>query len=366
MWDLLCGRGSHFDPKPLFLSGIELLVRDPDKDGKSNWKNAAMWKHGKLLLQQNPWDRIDVEQRPLKPMLNLVVTRYSPWVMTNDKDVQRGELCPARSRPCKEFQKNSSDETRTVCVYGAAVELLSLIEEKIGVRFKLYFVRDGKFGGYNRKTGQWNGMMRELVEGKADTALGLAMGEQRSRAVDFSEPCFRVSLSMLTSSHPVNDADFHNGPGDNVMSFLGPFYWDVWLSLIAAANLFIFGFWITEKMSPPYRSRLRFSLTDVILYVWGIVFGRDVGAQARPRSFGGRLMTTLFSVASLMVVAAYSANLAAYLIKYSDWVPVDSFEDPRVSSKRYWHNLTGDRSRGSIPFAPKSKNYILPSFKREM
>lgn len=329
----MCGRNRDFNPKPLILSGLELLKTVREKDGVIRWSKVGRWKNGKLNIKQIPWSNADIGDHPIKPVLKLAVANYSPWVMTNE--AHEGGECKGNSRPCSKYPNSSASESHTICVYGAAIELLSLIEEKLGIKLELYYVRDGKFGGYNRKTGEWNGMMRDLLERKADMGLGLTIVEKRSKVIDFSEPSFRVGLYMLTRSHL---AHTHSGAHvENVMSFLGPFHRDVWIALIAAANIFIFVFWLTEKLSPHGRTAKASSQTDasfrffdVILYVWGIVFGRDVGVEARPQSFSARVMTTLFSMVALMTVAAYSANLAAYLIKTNDWVPVNGLDDPRV------------------------------------
>ena len=47
---------------------------------------------------------------------------------------------------------------------GFCVDLLNEIAERLGFSFTLYPVKNNKYGAYNKETGQWNGMILELLE----------------------------------------------------------------------------------------------------------------------------------------------------------------------------------------------------------
>lgn len=48
---------------------------------------------------------------------------------------------------------------------GYVADLAALLAKRIGFEYKLVLVPDNKYGRKNKKTGKWDGIMRELVEG---------------------------------------------------------------------------------------------------------------------------------------------------------------------------------------------------------
>ena len=47
---------------------------------------------------------------------------------------------------------------------GYAVDLLEMIAEKLNVSYRIHIVGDGKYGNRDKITGEWNGMIRELID----------------------------------------------------------------------------------------------------------------------------------------------------------------------------------------------------------
>lgn len=47
---------------------------------------------------------------------------------------------------------------------GFSIELLKKIAEKVHFKYVLEVVQDGKYGVYNEETGEWNGVMKQLIE----------------------------------------------------------------------------------------------------------------------------------------------------------------------------------------------------------
>lgn len=48
---------------------------------------------------------------------------------------------------------------------------------------------DGRYGSYNKQTKEWDGMMKELLDQKADLAIAdLTITYDREQAVDFTTP----------------------------------------------------------------------------------------------------------------------------------------------------------------------------------
>ena len=64
--------------------------------------------------------------------------------------------------------------------------------------FTLKWVDDGAYGFMNKETGEWNGLMGELLAQKADLAIAdLTITYEREQAVDFSMPFMNLGISIL-------------------------------------------------------------------------------------------------------------------------------------------------------------------------
>ena len=61
-------------------------------------------------------------------------------------------------------RKDSFNLTGNMVFEGFCIDLLAMIAEQLGFHYKLYLVPDGKFGAKSIKTGEWNGMVRELMD----------------------------------------------------------------------------------------------------------------------------------------------------------------------------------------------------------
>lgn len=47
---------------------------------------------------------------------------------------------------------------------GFCIDLLKAIANNLGFQYELYLVPDGKFGAENTTSGEWNGLVREIID----------------------------------------------------------------------------------------------------------------------------------------------------------------------------------------------------------
>lgn len=57
------------------------------------------------------------------------------------------------------YSNNSNDELEGFCI-----DLLKAIAEMLNFQYELYLVPDGKYGAENTTTGEWNGLVREIID----------------------------------------------------------------------------------------------------------------------------------------------------------------------------------------------------------
>lgn len=98
---------------------------------------------------------------------------------------------------------------------GYAIDLIHEISMILGFNFTFRLVPDGRYGSLNKMTGEWDGMVRELLEQRADLAIGdLTITYEREQVVDFTMPFMNLGISVLYRK-PIKQPP-------NLFSFLSP------------------------------------------------------------------------------------------------------------------------------------------------
>lgn len=88
------------------------------------------------------------------------------------------------------MRKDSSEKlTGNAQFEGYSVDLIYEISRILGFNYTFRLVPDGRYGSYNKQTKEWDGMMKELLDQKADLAIAdLTITYDREQAVDFTMP----------------------------------------------------------------------------------------------------------------------------------------------------------------------------------
>lgn len=62
-------------------------------------------------------------------------------------------------------RNHSNDGFEEGAVYeGFCIDLLRLVARHVGFEYRLALVPDGKYGVLDPKTGEWNGIVRQLID----------------------------------------------------------------------------------------------------------------------------------------------------------------------------------------------------------
>ena len=79
-----------------------------------------------------------------------------------------GDLCRVMKTAVKICKDMSPNVTPTMfCCYGASLDFLSFLQKDLNFEAYIYFTPDGKYGVYNSSAGEWNGIVQELISGRA-------------------------------------------------------------------------------------------------------------------------------------------------------------------------------------------------------
>ena len=66
-------------------------------------------------------------------------------------------------------------------------------------------------------------------------------------------------------------------------------------------------------------------------YVWGVAFGKDIGAEKTPHSSSAQCVSTFYALFALIVVNTYCANLMAFLVQENFELPINGIRDAKVT-----------------------------------
>lgn len=130
-----------------------------------------------------------------------------------------------------EYKKYEGNDRFT----GYGVDLLKEIARVIetdknfnsSFNYKLRIVSDSKYGSQNPVTGEWDGMIGELIRKEADLALAdLTATYERETVVDFTMPFMNLGIAILFKKP--------GAPDSELFTFLKPFSIEVWLYLASA------------------------------------------------------------------------------------------------------------------------------------
>ncbi|GBN68665.1 Glutamate receptor ionotropic, kainate 2 [Araneus ventricosus] len=140
--------------------------------------------------------------------------------------------------------KKPEDQTKgsSELYEGFCVDLLKEMSRILGFRYELRLVRDGSYGSRNTR-GEWNGMVRELMDREADLAIAdFTITYEREKVVDFTMPFMNLGISILFR-RPLRKIP-------KLFWFLRPLSLEVWLYVAAAymsVSLLLYG---VSRFSP--------------------------------------------------------------------------------------------------------------------
>ncbi|XP_060791080.1 glutamate receptor 4b isoform X5 [Neoarius graeffei] len=217
---------------------------------------------------------------------------------------------------------------------GYCVDLASEIAKHIGIKYKISIVPDGKYGARDPDTKIWNGMVGELVYGKAEIAVApLTITLVREEVIDFSKPFMSLGISIMIKKPQKSK------PG--VFSFLDPLAYEIWMCIVFAyigvsVVLFLVSRfspyeWHTEEPEegtdglPSDQPPNEFGIFNSLWFSLGAFMQQ--GCDISPRSLSGRIVGGVWWFFTLIIISSYTANLAAFLTVERMVSPIESAED---------------------------------------
>ncbi|XP_058983025.1 glutamate receptor ionotropic, kainate 2 isoform X2 [Musca domestica] len=213
---------------------------------------------------------------------------------------------------------------------GFGIELIEELGKKLGFSYTFRLQEDNKYGSLDAKTGKWNGMILEIMEGRADLGItDLTMTSDRESAVDFTIPFMNLGIAILFRK-PMKEPP-------KLFSFMSPFSGDVWLWLGIAYVMVALSMFVLGRISPPEwdnpypcveeptELENQFTFINCFWYAMGTLLQQ--GSELAAKGFSTRAVASFWSFFTLILVSSYTANLAAFLTIESLSTPIENVED---------------------------------------
>ncbi|KAM3620894.1 uncharacterized protein V6R79_003463 [Siganus canaliculatus] len=205
---------------------------------------------------------------------------------------------------------------------GFCMDLLSEIAKKVGFKYKVHLVKDGSYGRQD-ESGNWNGMIGEVVRGEADLAIApLTLTAARERVVGMTKPFMQTGVSILLRR------DISEGAG--FFDFLTPFSVETWIGILVAYLGTAACIFVVTRLSPcewsqPQSEQNRFSFPHSLWYTAGALTLQ--GAGPHPKALSGRVICCSWWLFTVVLLACYFSNLSSSKTSDSSHLTVKGFED---------------------------------------
>ncbi|XP_070768161.1 glutamate receptor ionotropic, kainate 3 [Enoplosus armatus] len=218
---------------------------------------------------------------------------------------------------------------------GFCIDLLKELASILGFTYEIRLVPDGKYGSQDEK-GQWNGMIRELIEHRADLAVApLTITYMREKVIDFSKPFMSMGISILYRKP--------NATNNGFFSFLNPMTPDIWVYILLAYLGVSCVLFVIARFSPyewydahpcnPGSDVVENNFTLLNSFWFGVGSLMQQGSELMPKALSTRIIGGIWWFFTLIIISSYTANLAAFLTVERMDSPVDSADDIAKQTK---------------------------------
>ncbi|KAL0830384.1 hypothetical protein ABMA28_002566 [Loxostege sticticalis] len=234
---------------------------------------------------------------------------------------------------------------------GYCIDLIEEIRQIVKFDYEIVVSPDGNFGTMD-ENGNWNGIIKELIEKRADIGLtSLSVMAERENVVDFTVPYYDLVGITIMMKLPRT--------ATSLFKFLTVLENDVWLSILAAYFFTSFLMWVFDKWSPysyqnnreKYKDdeeKREFTLKECLWFCMTSLTPQ--GGGEAPKNLSGRLLAATWWLFGFIIIASYTANLAAFLTVSRLDTPIESLDD---LSKQY-----------KIQYAPLNGSAAMTYFER--
>ncbi|CAH1246306.1 GRID2 [Branchiostoma lanceolatum] len=273
-------------------SKLKTLAKD--RTGKLTDPAWAGWWHADIISEENFFEEMKKKSGIKGRTFRVVTLQEEPFVFKTNEGVYTG-FC---------------------------IELLKELSAILDFEYLIYEGHDGRYGSL-QDDGNWDGLMKDVVEDEADFALGaIPVTPDRERSLDFTRQFMEASIGLLVRQRP-KKADW--------LTVVKPFQPKVWLCTIVGFVVVSVTLFLLHRAGANgdeeniVKNTNEPNLADTVWFVYGTSVRQGGGISLGRLST--RILTGVWWLFILIVLSSYTANLAAYLTVTRLQTPITSIED---------------------------------------
>ncbi|XP_046736463.1 glutamate receptor ionotropic, kainate 1 isoform X6 [Diprion similis] len=247
---------------------------------------------------------------------------------------------------------------------GFCIDLLKWIAGQVGFQYAIRLVPDHMYGVYDPETKEWNGIVRELMEKRADLAVAsMTINYARESVIDFTKPFMNLGIGILFK--------VSGRMPSRLFSFMNPLAVEIWLSMLGAYVIVSLTIWIVARFSPyewvepppcpsckcplqgGHVSALEpdsddiplprtvndFTLANSFWFTVGTLMQQ--GSDLNPKATSTRIVGGIWWFFTLIIISSYTANLAAFLTVERMITPIENAADLAEQTEISYGTLEG-------------------------
>ncbi|XP_050716691.1 ionotropic receptor 25a-like isoform X2 [Eriocheir sinensis] len=303
-WPGMSWRMDKLQMEPKLAFNIE-AINSTAKQVVGSWSTE-----GQLSL--NP----DYEHSPIKRFFRIGTVLSRPWVSPKKMSKE------GKGGAGKDEWVPTNDPNDYM---GYCVDLAERLAFEMKFDYDFVFPEDGQYG-VRQQNGSWNGLVGDLSNGVTDIIVGpLTMTSEREEVIDFVAPYFDQSgISIVIRKRQREESLF---------KFMTVLRAEVWVSIVAALVVTGVMIWLLDRYSPysaqnnaalyPTNCR-KFTLKESFWFAL-TSFTPQGGGEA-PKALSGRTLVAAYWLFVVLMLATFTANLAAFLTVERMQSPVQSLE----------------------------------------
>ncbi|XP_069999556.1 glutamate [NMDA] receptor subunit 1-like isoform X1 [Penaeus vannamei] len=280
--------------------------------------------------------------------LKVLTIEEKPFV--NIQKIDSKAKCLGMGKVLCPWYNATAEGTDLYCCTGYCIDLLITLANKINFTFELALSPDGEFGSLQMKESgkkEWSGLIGQLVNqthGADMIVAPLTINPERAQVIEFSKPFKYQGITILEKKQPRYST---------LVSFLQPFRDTLWILVMVSVHVVALVLYLLDRFSPFGRYKLAnmdgteedaLNLSSAIWFAWGVLLNSGIG-EGTPRSFSARVLGMVWAGFAMIIVASYTANLAAFLVLDRPQTSLTGINDARLRNPM--ENFTYATVKGS-------------------
>uniref|UniRef100_A0A670IJ51 Glutamate receptor n=2 Tax=Podarcis TaxID=42163 RepID=A0A670IJ51_PODMU len=198
---------------------------------------------------------------------------------------------------------------------GYCIDLLRELSTFLGFTYEIRLVEDGKYGARDDASGQWNGMVRELIDHvscylKVSSSQMTTFSFCLSRALNEKNlgkfPLLSPSFCLLLVKYVLFSVNYHR---------FSPYEW------------------YNPHPCNPDSDVVENNFTLLNSFWFGVGALMQQGSELMPKALSTRIVGGIWWFFTLIIISSYTANLAAFLTVERMESPIDSADDLAKQTK---------------------------------